>query len=109
MDWLSDNHVWLSAAIVGFIILVALVVLVLRALRLWRAVKAAMRASTEAAELVTAEVDRMNAAVAALPDRQAEVQRAIADLQARVRMLGVLGAAATDFLSAVRWPLKNRF
>ncbi len=29
MDWLSDNHVWLSAAIVGFIIVVALESLVI--------------------------------------------------------------------------------
>lgn len=108
MRWLSDNHVWLAAAIVGAIILASLVVLAISALRLWRSTRTAMRTTTAAATLLAAEADRMNVAVGALPDRQAELTEALVDLRARAEMLGVLGGRAQELLAAVRWPLKNR-
>lgn len=109
MDWLSDNHVWLSAAVVGGIILLSLIILAVAALRLWRATSAAMRTTSAAATLLAAEADRLSTAVDALPDRQAELQAALVDLRARTEMLGVLGGRARDLLGAVRWPLKNRW
>lgn len=104
MDWLSDNHVWLAAAIVGFVILVALAVLGMAGLRLWRSTKAALTSVSAAGETLAAEADRLQAAADALPERQVELQRSLQDLQGRAAMLAVLAGAMGDLASTLRSP-----
>lgn len=108
MDWLSDNHVWLSAAIVGLIILVALTILAVVGLRLWRSTKAALTSVSAAGETLAAEADRLQAAADALPERQAELQRSLVDLQGRAAMLAVLAGAMGDLASTLRAPRRYR-
>ena len=108
MDWLSDNHVWLSAAIVGFVIVVSLVILAVVGWRLWRSTKTAMTSVSAAGKELAAEADRLQAAVDALPERQAEIQRGLADLQRRGAMLAVLAGTMGDLASTLRAPRRYR-
>lgn len=105
MDFVADNAVWLSAVVLGALVLGGLLVLGLAALRLWRVVKATRRRVEAAAASLGAEADRLSAAMAALPERQAEVQDAVAGLAVRVRVLGVLARAAADAAAVLRSPL----
>jgi hypothetical protein len=106
MDFMVDNAVPLSAIALGVLVIVALAVLAVRALRLWRVLKATERHISGATAGLLAETDRLSAALAALPDRQAELQGSIASLSARVRVLSVLARSASEASAVLRSPLR---
>jgi Tfp pilus assembly protein PilX len=106
VDFIVDNAVWLSALVLLVLVLASLVVLGLSGLRLFRVLKATQKRAGAAAASLAAEAERLSAAMAALPDRQAEVQDAVASLGARVRVLGVLTSAAADAADTLRAPLR---
>lgn len=106
MDFVVDNAVALSAIFLGVVVLVALAVLAVCGLRLWRRTKAATKRVGHETEVLTAQADRLNAAVAAMPERQAELQYEIASLQQRVAALGVLARSAVAAQKALRAPLR---
>ena len=108
MEWLYDNLVLLSVAVGVAAALCGLIVLALSGLRFWRAAKRATRAASVAGAALTAEVDRLNAAVEAMPTRAEELQRELTDLRARGAALSVLAGAASDLMASVRSPLGQR-
>lgn len=101
-----DNAVWLSALALLALVLVSLAVAVVSGWRLFRVLKGTQKRIGAAAASLSAEADRLSAAMAALPDRQAEVQDAIASLGMRVRVLGLLASAASDAAEVLRTPLR---
>lgn len=101
-----DNAVPLSAVFLGVVVLAALGLLGLSALRLWRRVKAVQVRVTREGEALAAQADRLSAALEAMPERQAELQREIGSLQNRVAALGVLGRHASESLRTLRAPLR---
>lgn len=111
MDFIVDNAVPLSAILLGVLVLAGLAVLAIAGLRLWRIVKAAQNRVSIAGELLTAETERLQAALAAMPERQAELQREITSLSQRASALGVLARHAGEAAQALRAPqrfLKGR-
>lgn len=101
-----DNAVPLSAVFLGVVVLAALGLLGLSALRLWRRVKAVQKRVTREGEALAAQADRLSAALEAMPERQAELQRELGSLQNRVAVLGVLARHASESLRALRAPLR---
>ncbi len=108
MDFIADNAVWLSALVMLALILAGLLVLGLNGLRLWRVLKATQTRIGAGTAALSAELDRLAAAQAALPERQAEVQAAVADLAVRVRVLGILARTASEAATVLRSPLSYR-
>jgi hypothetical protein len=106
VDFIVDNAVWLSALVLLALVLGSLLVMGLSGLRLFRVLKATQKRIGVVAASLGAEADRLSAAMAALPERQAEVQDAIADLGVRVRVLGVLASAAAEAAEVLRAPLR---
>jgi hypothetical protein len=106
VDFIVDNAVWLAALVLLALVLVSLAVLALSGWRLFRVVKGTQKRIGVAAASLSAEADRLSAAMAALPDRQAEVQDAVAALGVRVKVLGVLASAAADAAQVLRAPLR---
>ncbi len=106
MDFLVDNATVVTVIVIAVIILAAIGVAAIAGLRLWRVVRAAQkRVSVVGAELA-AEADRLSAALAAMPERQAELQLAVVSLQGRVAALGVLAHAASNASAVLRSPLR---
>ncbi len=101
-----DNAVWLSALVLLALVLASLVVLGLSGWRLFKVLKATQTRMGAAAASLSAEAERLSAAMAALPDRQAEVQDAVAALGMRIRILGLLASAASDAADVLRSPLR---
>ena len=101
-----DNAVWLSALVLALLVLASLVVLGLSGLRRHASAWSSAPGTGAAAAELSEEAERLSAAMAALPDRQAEVQDAVASLGARVRVLGVLTSAASDAADTLRAPLR---
>lgn len=106
MDFIVDNAVPLSAILLGVLVILGLAVLAVSGLRLWRVLKATQRRVSAATADLTAETDRLSAALAALPDRQAELQGSLASLAARVRVLGILARTASEASAVLRSPLR---
>jgi hypothetical protein len=106
VDFIVDNAVPLSAILLGVLVLIGLVVLVIAGLRLWRVVKAAQARVSIAGELLSAEAERLQAALAAMPERQAELQRELTSLSQRVTALGVLASHAGEAAQTLRYPLR---
>lgn len=90
MDWVWDNAVLLAFLVGLAAVLVALAVLALRGWALYRTIRRNTRALGAAAAALSADVQRVADAAALLPERQAEVQQAVADVQRRAAALGVL-------------------
>jgi hypothetical protein len=106
VDFVTDNGPALAAIAFGVLVLVGLIVLGVRALMLWRAIKAAKRAVETHLAALTAEADRLSSELARLPERQAELQRAIAVLQSRIGYAKVLAEHAGEAMATLRSPLR---
>lgn len=106
MDFVVDNAVALAAIILGVLILVGLVALAVTGLRLWRSVRVAQRQAAWAGAALAAEADRLSAALAAMPERQAELEGAVVSLQRRVAALTVLALHASEAAQVLRSPLR---
>jgi HAMP domain-containing protein len=106
MDFVVDNAVQLSAVTLGVLVVAGLAVLGIAGFRLWRVVRAAQKRVEKAGAELAAEGDRLQASLDALPGRQAEVQAAIASLQRRVAVLGVLSSSAGQAADVLRAPLR---
>jgi hypothetical protein len=106
VDFIVDNAVWLSALVLLALVLASLAVLGLSGWRLYRVLKGTQKRIGVAAASLSAEDDRLSAAMAALPERQAEVQDAVARLGMRVKALGVLASAASEAADILRAPLR---
>jgi hypothetical protein len=106
VDFIVDNAVPLSAIVLGALVVLGLLILVVAGLRLWRAVKGAQARVSIAGEALSAEADRLQAALAAMPERRAELQREIASLSQRVKALGVLARHASEAAETLRYPLR---
>ncbi|WP_217921758.1 hypothetical protein [Miltoncostaea oceani] len=106
MDVVWDNAVGLSAILLGLLVVAGLAVLGIAGFRLWRVVRRAQTRVTEAGAALTAEADRLQASLAALPDRQAEMGAAVASLQRRAAALGVLATSAGQAAEVLRAPLR---
>lgn len=105
VGWLNDNAV-LVAFLVGLVaVLAALVVLGIRTWRAYRQVKSAATVLSAAGGALAADVSRVGAAAAALPERQAELQQAIVDLQRRAAAIGVLARHTVIAQRILRRPL----
>jgi hypothetical protein len=105
VDFIVDNAVPLSAIVLGVLVLAGLAVLAIAGLRLWRVVKAAQARVSIAGELLAAESERLQAALAAMPERRAELQREMTSLSQRARALGVLAQHAGEAAQTLRAPL----
>lgn len=101
-----DNAVWLSAIILGILVLAGVVVLGLTGWRAWKVLRAAQKRLTAASADLAVEGARLSAATAAMPERQAELQAAIASLQRRAAVLGVLAGSASDAAAVLKSPLR---
>jgi uncharacterized membrane-anchored protein YhcB (DUF1043 family) len=106
VDFVVDNGVALSAIFLGVVVLVALGLLAVTGLRLWRRARAAQKRIERESEALTAQTDRLSAAMAAMPERQAELQWEIASLQRRVEVLKVLADSASEAVAVLRSPLR---
>jgi hypothetical protein len=105
VSWLNDNAV-LVAFLVGTVaVLAAIAVLVVRGLRAWRQVRSAATVLSAAGGALADDVSRVSAALAALPERQAELQQAITDLQRRAAAVGVLARHTMIAQRILRRPL----
>ncbi|HSJ74350.1 MAG TPA: hypothetical protein VK904_08530 [Miltoncostaeaceae bacterium] len=106
MDFIVDNAVALSAIFLGVVVLAALAVLALAGLRLWRRARAAQKRVGREGDALSAQADRLSAALAAMPERQAELQAELQSLQQRVAALGVLARSAAEARRVLRAPLR---
>ena len=106
MDWLADNGVPIAAIIFGVLVLAGLVLLGIAALRLWRGLKVVQRQLASASGALSAEVERLSESLARQPERQAELQDALAALSQRVALLRVLVSHASDAAAILRSPLR---
>jgi hypothetical protein len=96
----------IAAIFFGVVVLAALGVLALSGFRLWRAIQAARRVAESRLATLTAENARIQAALARLPNRQGELQVALASVQVRIRVAGMLAAYAGQAFKALRQPIK---
>ncbi len=106
MDFVVDNAVALSAILMGVFIIGGLVVLGLTGWMSWKVVRAARTRVEAASAELAAEGDRLQESLTALPDRQAELEAAIASLSRRTAALGVLAASAGNAAQVLRAPLR---
>jgi hypothetical protein len=106
MDFIVDNAVALSAIFLGVIVLAALAVLAVTGLRLWRRARSAQKRIERESEALTAQTDRLSAALEAMPERQAELQWEIQSLQARIAVLKALADSANEAVYTLRAPLR---
>jgi hypothetical protein len=106
VDFIVDNAVALSAIFLGVVVLAALVVAAVAGLRLWRRTRAAQKRIERESEALTAQTDRLSAAMAAMPERQAELQWEIEMLQRRIAALKVLSESAAEAVAMLRSPLR---
>jgi type II secretory pathway pseudopilin PulG len=106
VDFIVDNAVPLSAIFLGVIVLVALAVLALSGLRLWRRARAAQKRIEREGDALSAQAERLEAAMAAVPERQAELQGEIRSLQDRIAALQVLANSASEAVNTLRAPLR---
>ena len=105
VGWISDNAVLLAFLIGLIAVLAALALLAVRALGAMRRVKTATVALSDAGGALAEDVNRVSAALAALPERQAELQQAIADLRGRAAAAGVLARHTMIAQRILRRPL----
>jgi hypothetical protein len=106
VDFVTDNGPALAAIAFGVLVLAGLIVLGVRALLLWRAIKASRREMQGHLDALMAEADRLSAELARMPERQAELQRALAVLQARIGHARVLAEHAGQAVATLRSPLR---
>lgn len=106
MDYIWDNAVPLSAILLGLLVLAGLIVLAVAGLRLWTVVKRTKGRLGEAGAALAAENDRLQANLARMPERQAEVQAALDSLQRRAAVLSTLTSAASQAAEVLRSPLR---
>ena len=105
MNWLIDNAVLVSFLVALVAIVIALVVLAVRIRGAYCRVRAATTALSEAGRALADDVNRVTAALAALPDRQTEVQEAITHLSQSAAAVGVLARHALVAHRILRSPL----
>jgi hypothetical protein len=106
VDFVTDNAVALAAIFLGVVVLVTLAILAVAGFRLWRRARAAQKRIEPEAEALTAEIERMQAAMDAMPERQAELQYEIQSLKARIAALAVLAQSANEAQQVLRSPLR---
>lgn len=106
MDFLGDNAVPIAAIIFGVLVLAGLAILALAALRLWRGIKGVQRQLLRAGGALAAEADRLSESLARQPERQAELQDALASLSQRVALLRALASHASEAAAILRSPLR---
>ena len=105
MNWLIDNAVLVSFLVGLVAVVLALVVLAVRVRGAYARVKVATKALSQAGEALAEDVNRVSVALAALPERQLELQQAITDLQQRAAAAGVLARHALAAQRILRSPL----
>jgi hypothetical protein len=105
VNWLIDNAVLVSFLVGLVAVLLALAVLAVRVRGAYVRVQAATKTLSAAAGALAEDVNRVTAALAALPERQLEVQQAITDLQQRAAAVGVLARHALAAQRILRSPL----
>lgn len=105
VNWLIDNAVLVSFLVGAVAVVLALIVLAVRAWGAYVRVRAATTALSQAGGALAEDVNRVTLALAALPERQLEVQQAITDLQARAAAVGVLARHAIAAQRILRSPL----
>ena len=105
MNWLIDNAVLVSFLVGLVAVLVALVVLGVRVWGAYKRFRSATATLSQAGGALAADVDRVSAAMAALPERQLELQQAITDLQQRAAAAAVLARHAIAAQRMLRSPL----
>lgn len=103
---MADNAVAISAVILGALVLAGLAALAVAGVMLWRRLRAAQRALGEAGAALAAESARTRRLIDELPQRQAELQAAVAGLSARAAVLGVLARNASEAAAVLRSPLR---
>ncbi len=105
MQWANDNAV-LLAFLVGLVaVLASMVVLALRGWTAYKQVKVASTVLAASGAALAEDVNRLSEALAALPERQAELQQAITDLQRRAAAVGVLARHTVIAQRILRRPL----
>jgi hypothetical protein len=105
VQWANDNAV-LLAFLVGLVaVLASLVVLALRGWTAYKQVKVASTTLAASGAALAEDVNRLSEALAALPERQAELQQAITDLQRRAAAVGVLARHTVIAQRILRRPL----
>lgn len=105
MQWVIDNVVLVCFLVGAAAVVAALIVLGVRVAGAYRRVQTATVALSAAGRALAADVDRVTAALDALPDRQIEVQQAINELSQRAAALGVLARHALIAQRILRSPL----
>jgi hypothetical protein len=105
VTWLIDNAVLVSFLVGLVAVLAALVILAVRIYGAYVTVRAATTTLSNAGGALAEDVNRVSAALAALPERQLEVQQAITDLQQRAAAVGVLARHAMAAQRILRSPL----
>jgi hypothetical protein len=106
VDFLADNGVPIAAIIFGVLVLAALAVLGFAALRLWRGLRVVQRQLLRAGGALAEEAALLSESLARQPERQAELQDALAALSQRVALLRVLASHASDAAAILRSPLR---
>jgi hypothetical protein len=106
VDFLADNGVPIAAIIFGVLVLAALVVLGVAGLRLWRVIKGVQRDVLRAGGALAAEAALLSESLERQPERQAELQEAIAGLSQRVAVLRALASHASEAAAILRSPLR---
>jgi hypothetical protein len=105
VNWLIDNAVLVSFLVGLVAVLAALVILAVRIYGAYVTVRGATATLSSAGGALAEDVNRVTAALAALPERQLEVQQAISDLQQRAAAVGVLARHAMAAQRILRSPL----
>ena len=105
VNWVIDNAVLVSFLVGLVAVLAALVVLAVRVRGAYVKVQAATTTLAAAGGALAEDVNRVSVALAALPERQLEVQQAVTDLQARAAAVGVLARHALAAQRILRGPL----
>jgi type VI protein secretion system component VasK len=104
-EWIGDHPVEASAILWGILVLIGLAVLAFAGLGLWRTARAAQRRLEAELSVISAKSDQINAALAALPQRQEELQDTLESLRRRTAVAQAIGGFAGKAVGVLRSPL----
>lgn len=94
MQWLVDNAVLVAFIVWLVLVLASLAYLGLRGWQAYRRLRRSSKVLGAAAQTLSADVQRVSDAVAALPRRQEELQEAILQAQRSAAAVGILARHA---------------
>lgn len=106
VDWAWANIIWLSACILGLLVIAGLLFAFLRGRALYRTAMATQGIVEEHVTVLSAEAERAQAGVDRIAEGQEALTRHIDGLTTRIAVAKVLGTHAAAAIRVLQAPLK---